>query len=160
MIVDTLAQASRYEPLHPNFKAAFDFLRNTDLLSLADGRTEIDGDRLFALTQSYETQPVQGGALEAHRKHIDIQFIISGEEHIGYAPLGDQAPTVPFDPDKDIGFYQGDASFVKVSAGMFAIFYPHDAHLPGRHLTVPAPVKKVVLKVGGGYAEGGGEVTG
>jgi len=147
MIIDTLAQASCYEPLHAGFKAAFDFLRDTDLSSLAQGRTEIDGDRLFALTQSYETRSVAGGKLEAHRKYIDIQFIVSGEEHIGYAPLGDQPASAPFDTGKDIGFYHGDAGFVKLSAGMFAVFFPHDAHLPGRHLGVPSQVKKVVLKV-------------
>ena len=147
MIIDTLAQASRYEPLHPLFKAAFDFLRNTDLHALAAGRTEIDGDRLFALTQAYETKPASDGKLEAHRLYIDIQFIIAGEEHIGYAPLEGQPPAGPFDGEKDIGFYHGDASFTRVPAGMFAIFFPHDAHLPSRHLSTPAHVKKVVLKV-------------
>jgi len=148
MIIDTLDHAPLYEPLHPGFKAAFDFLRGADAQSLADGRTEIDGDRLFALTQSYETRPVQGGALEAHRKYIDIQFVISGEEHIGYAPLGATPyPMDAFDTAKDIGFFHGDASFVNISAGMFAIFFPHDAHLPGRHLATPTRVTKVVLKV-------------
>ncbi|MCL1920279.1 MAG: YhcH/YjgK/YiaL family protein [Kiritimatiellaeota bacterium] len=147
MIIDTLTQASRYEALHPRFKAAFDFLRGTGLQSLAPGRTEIDGDDLFALTQAYETQPAQGGKLEAHRTYIDIQFVISGEELIGYAPLQGQPPAGPFDAEKDIGFYHGDASFTKLSAGMFAILFPHDAHLPARHLTTPAHVTKTVLKV-------------
>lgn len=148
MVVDTLAEASRYEPLHRGFRAAFDFLRDTDVRSLAEGRTVIDGDRLFALVQSYATQPVEGGKLEAHRTYIDIQFVVSGEEHIGYAPLGGLPPDAPFDAEKDIGFYRGEAAcLVKLSAGMFAVFYPHDAHLPGRHLTVPSRVKKVVLKV-------------
>jgi len=147
MITDTLEQASRYETLHAGFKAAFDFLRDTDLLSLAEGRTVIEGDRLFALTQSYGTRPVADGKLEAHRTYIDIQFIVSGEECIGYAPLGEQPPVDPFDTEKDIGFYHGEASFVKLSAGMFAVFFPHDAHLPGRHLGIPSQVKKVVLKV-------------
>ena len=147
MIVDTLDRAPLYEPLHPRFKAAFDFLRDTDLLALPPGRTEIDGDNLFALTQSYETQPIQGGTLEAHRKYIDIQVVISGEEYIGYAPLADQPPVDAFDTEKDIGFYQGGGSFIRISAGMFAVFYPPDAHLPGRHIETPAHVKKVVLKV-------------
>ena len=147
MITDTLEQASRYETLHAGFKAAFDFLRDTDLLSLAEGRTVIEGDRLFALTQSYGTRPVADGKLEAHRMYIDIQFIVSGEECIGYAPLGEQPVSTPFDTEKDIGFYHGEASFVKLSAGMFAVFFPHDAHLPGRHLGIPSQVKKVVLKV-------------
>ena len=148
MITDTLAQAFLYEPLHPLFTAAFGFLRGTDVLSLADGRTEIDGDRLFALTQSYETRPVRDGKLEAHRRYIDIQFVVSGEEQIGYAPLGGQPPAEPFSTERDIGFYHGEAAgLVRLTAGMFAVFFPHDAHLPGRHLTTPSRVKKIVLKV-------------
>jgi len=147
MIIDLLSNAARYEPLHPRFKAAFDFLRDTDVQALAHGRTEIDGDALFALTQVYETQPVQGGKLEAHQRYIDIQFIVIGEEHIGYAPLAGQPPAEPFNSEKDIGFYHGDASFTRLTAGMFAIFFPCDAHLPGRHLATPAHVKKIVLKV-------------
>ena len=30
------------------------------------------------------------GKLEAHRKYIDVQYVISGEELMGYAPLSNQ----------------------------------------------------------------------
>lgn len=147
MIIDTLENTSRYECLHARFKAAFDFLKDTDLAALPDGRSEIDGDRLYALKQTYQTKPLEGGKLEAHRKYIDIQFVVSGEEYIGYAPLVDQKPVDPFNEEKDIGFYQGDASLTKISAGMFAIFYPNDAHLPSRYLEASLAVKKIVMKV-------------
>jgi YhcH/YjgK/YiaL family protein len=147
MIIDTLENIGRYECLHARFKAAFHFLRNTNLSALPDGRLEIDGDRLFVLTQTYQTKPLEGGKLEAHRKYIDIQFVVSGEEYIGYAPLAGQKPVDPFNEEKDIGFYQGESSLTKISAGMFAIFYPNDAHLPSRYLQAPMPVKKIVMKV-------------
>lgn len=147
MIIDTLENAGRYECLHVRFNAAFHFLKTTNLIALQEGRFEIDGDRLFVLTQAYQTKPVGDGRLEAHRKYIDIQFIVSGEEYIGYAPLAHQEPVAPFSAEKDIGFYQGEACFTKISAGMFAIFYPNDAHLPSRYLQTPLPVKKIVIKV-------------
>jgi biofilm protein TabA len=147
MIIDTLHHSERYETLHPGFQAAFRFLKKSDLAALPEGRCEIDGERLFALTQRYQTQPLQEGKLEAHRKYIDIQYVVSGEEFIGYAPLADQAPVAPFSEEKDIGFYHGEASLVKVSAGMFAVFYPQDAHLPCRQIASPQPVKKIVIKV-------------
>ncbi|MEI6645963.1 MAG: YhcH/YjgK/YiaL family protein [bacterium] len=147
MIIDTLENVGRYECLNIRFKAAFHFLKNTNLAALQEGRYEIDGDRLFVLTQIYQTKPVADGKLEAHRKYIDIQFVVSGEEYIGYAPLADQKPVAPFQTEKDIGFYHGDASLTKISAGMFAIFYPNDAHLPSRYLQVASGVKKIVIKV-------------
>ena len=147
MIIDTLENCSRYESLHPRFKAAFDFLKRPGIEATPVGRVEVDGTQLFALTQEYETKPIRDGKLEAHKKYVDIQFIVSGEEFIGYAPLTRQGSAKPFDAEKDIGFYDGEAWFTLLRAGMFAIFFPQDAHLPGRYTEKPAHVKKIVLKI-------------
>ena len=147
MVIDTLDNCGRYERLHPGFKAAFAFLKRPGIEATPDGRLDLDGPRLFALTQTYETNPLREGRLEAHRKYIDIQFIVSGEEHIGYSPLADQAAVKPFDTENDIGFFDGEACFTLLRKGQFAIFFPHDAHLPGRCTEKPAQVKKIVLKI-------------
>ncbi len=147
MVIDTLDNSSRYEVLHPRFKAAFDFLRRPDLGAVAPGRTAIDGDALFAIVQTYDTKPIQEGKIEAHKRYIDIQFVVEGEEFVGYAPLGGQAVATPFDAEKDIAFYDGEAWFTRLRKGMFAIFYPEDAHLPCRHTDKPSRVKKIVLKI-------------
>lgn len=147
MIIDTLANCRRYESIHPLFKTAFDFLTRPACDATPIGREEIDGSSLFALTQAYETKPIHEGKLEAHRNYIDIQLILEGEEFMGYAPLQNQAESIPFDPAKDIGFYDGEAWFTLLRKGMFAVFFPEDAHLPGRHTQKPTSVKKIVLKV-------------
>ncbi len=147
MVIDTLANSSRYESLHPRFKAAFDFLRRPNLASLETGRIELDGSNLFAMVQTYETKPIHEGKLEAHKKYIDIQFVVAGEEFIGYAPLGGQSVAKAFDAEKDIGFYDGEAWFTLLRKGMFAVFFPEDAHLPGRHTDKPKRVTKIVLKI-------------
>ena len=147
MVIDTLDHSSSYENLHPRFKAAFAFLKRPDIATVALGRTDIDGNSLYALVQEYETKPIQEGKLEAHKKYVDIQMILEGEEFMGYAPLGGQTATKPFDPDKDIGFFDGEAWFTRFRKGMFAIFFPQDAHLPGRYTEKPSAVKKIVLKI-------------
>jgi YhcH/YjgK/YiaL family protein len=147
MVIDTLDNSSRYETLHPRFKAAFDFLRRPDLASLPDGRTELDGDALFALVQTYETRPIQEGKLEAHTRYIDIQFVVDGQESMGYAPLTNQTAVKPHDDAKDIAFYDGEAGFTLFRKGMFAIFFPQDAHLPSRFTEKVSSVRKIVLKV-------------
>ena len=147
MVIDTLDNAARYEGLHPRFKAAFDFLRNPDIAAAKAGRTELDGSALVALVQEYETKPIQAGKLEAHKKYIDIQFVLQGEEFLGYAPLGGQPVATAFDAEKDIGFYDGEAWFTLLRKGMFAILFPQDAHLPGRYTDKPKSVKKIVLKI-------------
>lgn len=151
MIVDVIENSAAYENLHPLFKPAFAFLKDSANHTAADGRTELCGDKLFALTQSYETKPAQDGRHEAHRKYIDIQFIADGDESIGYAPLADLQIVTEFDPKIDAGFYEGTSSLVTLRKGMFAVFFPGDAHMPCRHTGKSASVKKIVIKVAVSY---------
>ena len=102
MVIDTLENCSRYESLHPRFKAAFDFLKRAEAENVPIGRIDLDGNTLYALTQEYDTKPIHDGKLEAHRKYIDIQFILEGEEFIGYAPLKNQKPATAFTPRKTL----------------------------------------------------------
>ncbi|MDD4101363.1 MAG: YhcH/YjgK/YiaL family protein [Kiritimatiellae bacterium] len=151
MIVDVIENSTAYESIHPLFKSAFAFLKDSRNHSAEDGRTDISGDKLFALTQSYETKPAHDGRHEAHRNYIDIQFIAAGEEVIGYAPLADLQTVTEFDPKSDAGFYEGPHTLIKLRRGMFAVFFPQDAHMPCRHIDKSASVKKIVLKVAVSY---------
>ncbi|HOE61042.1 MAG TPA: YhcH/YjgK/YiaL family protein [Kiritimatiellia bacterium] len=148
MILDTLDSSFRYETLHPLFPSAFAFLRRPDLDALACGRIDLAGDdALYALIQTYETQPPAEGKPEAHRRYLDIQYVVSGSECVAYAPLAGLTPCQPFDEAGDYGLYTGSTSLVRLSQGMFAIFYPNDAHLPCRQDGHAAPVRKIVIKV-------------
>ena len=148
MIVDTLQNADRYLGIHPLFKAAFDFLRDTDLAALPDGSIELAAPkRLFANISTYLTKPVEWGKMEAHRRYIDIQCVAAGEEQIGWVPLDGQLEATPFDPDSDIGFYEGETSLVTIRPGQFMVLFPGEGHLPCRAIGDPVHVKKIVLKV-------------
>ena len=146
MILDTLAHAARYAGMHPGFAPAFEFLATADLAALAPGRHEIDGDRLYVSVDHKDGRGEDGARLEAHRRYIDIQLTIGGEEEIGWAPLAScVAPDGPFDETKDIVFF-GDtpSAWVKVPPGSFAIFFPEDAHAPlGGH----GRLKKAIVKI-------------
>jgi len=147
MVIDTIENCSLYANLHPRFKAAFDFLKQPGTATSPIGRVDLDGSSLYAMTQAYDTKPIHEGKLEAHKKYIDIQFILDGEEFMGYAPLKNQPAAKPFDAEKDCGFYDGEAWFTLFRKGMFAIFFPQDAHLPGRYTEKSAHVRKIVIKV-------------
>jgi len=145
MILDTLANAGRYESLNPLFAKAFEFLRREDLAELAPGRHDIDGDKLFAIVVAQEGKGRSGAKLEAHRNYTDIQFCLSGSEEIGWKPVDQCTEDEGFDDAKDLGFFGDEsASWATMSGGMFAIFFPADAHAvfggTGR-------ISKVVVKV-------------
>ncbi|MDA3954667.1 MAG: YhcH/YjgK/YiaL family protein [Bacteroidales bacterium] len=147
MIIDKKQNSALYENLHPRFAKAFDFIHKTDFSTLADGKYVIENDDIFALVQEYHTKNKDLANLEAHRKYIDIQYIHSGTEIIGTATLEKQT-IISNDLEKDVAFYEGDASFIKLESEMFAVFFPHDLHMPGIKLTQSIKVKKVVVKVG------------
>lgn len=82
--------------------------------------------------------------METHNDFIDIQIPLSGEEVMGYMPRTD-LPEAAYNAEKDITFYEGLATdYLTVKPGMFAIFFPEDAHAPG---VTPDGVRKVIVKV-------------
>ena len=148
MVLDTLANADRYTVLHPAFARAFALLRNTDLDSLASGRHDVDGEDMFVILGRNDGRGRDGARLEAHRRYIDVQYTIHGDEEIGWSPLSAcAAPAGAFDAARDILFFDDvPSSWLSVPRGSFAIFFPEDAHAPlgGRGALTKAVVKIAV----------------
>lgn len=146
MIYDTIEHMGQYRCLSKNLAKALDFLTGTDLKSVPDERVEIDGERAFAFFQRYDTLPANDRP-EAHRRYIDIQYLIEGEELIGIAPLSAMKREVEARPERDIWFYEGETVNISIGGGRLAIFFPQDAHAPGIAAGESRPVRKVVIKV-------------
>ena len=147
MIIDKIENAHLYKNISERINKSFEYIRTTDLKNLPAGRYPIDGENIFALVSEYKTKPEPDGKLEAHKKYIDVQYVISGEELMGYVPLGNQQILETYKEENDIVFYTGDKSFTKVSEGMFAIFFPEDVHVSGISSGKISDVKKLVIKV-------------
>ena len=146
MILDDLANAARYFDLHPGFRQGLQFLAQSDLLSLDGGKHELDGERLFALINRDPGRGREGARLEAHRKYIDIQLLVSGNEEIGWRPTDEcRHVTEPYDASRDILFFADPPhAWIHLPVGKFMIFYPEDAHAP---LASTGPNVKAVIKV-------------
>ncbi len=146
MIHDTLDHLFRYEGMHPGVLRGLKFLAETDFSALPDGRAEIDGNNVFANVMTVDTKPMNDTP-EAHRKYIDIQYLISGREHIDVGPLEAMTEEVKANPQGDIWFYHGPMDRVTIGDGRFAVLFPGDAHAPGIAAEKPETVRKVVVKV-------------
>jgi biofilm protein TabA len=151
MIVADVKELYQQIPASPRLTQALDFIRTAKALELPDGRIEIDGDKMYALVQSYQTLVIdENPKYEAHRKYMDVQFIASGVELMGWAPLDRMQVTKDYNPEKDIILGTCPASLAtltRVDAGQAAIFFPQDAHAPKLACGDPGPVKKIVIKV-------------
>jgi len=146
MILDSLANADHYSALHPLFARAFDYLRTTNLAETDSGRFNLDGDNLIAIFSKGAGRERSSAKLECHRRYIDIQYIISGNDEMGWKSLRDcHQPVVEFNSDKDIQFFNDHTdTWVATPAGSFCLFFPYDAHAP---LVSNGEIHKVVLKI-------------
>jgi YhcH/YjgK/YiaL family protein len=152
MIADKLENAGLYSAIDHRLAKGLELLKDNSLSRRADGRYDLDGDAIYYIVQRYATKPPEEGRLEAHRRYIDIQFIAEGEELLGHAPLAGLKESVRYDAQKDIAFYEvpRNVSLMKLSAGMFAVFFPQDAHMPCLRVGGPENVVKIVVKVKAG----------
>jgi len=145
MILDALSNCSAYANAHPRFQKAFAFLISQPLATLPCGRYDIDGDEIYAMIQEPSLRPQEAAKLESHRKYIDIQYVISGDETMGWSPVEGCGKVTDFDTKKDCGFFSDKPmAWFPVRPGCFALFYPQDAHAP---CVGEGTCRKVVIKV-------------
>ena len=146
MIFSTLTQSARYAALHPLFPQAFDFMRDTDLYALSPGVHQIVEGRLFAIVEHLDGKTRESAKLEAHRRHIDIQMVLDGDETMGWRTLSEcHNPVDEYSTERDIRFFNDTpASWVQVPPNCFCIFFPEDAHAP---LVGAGKIKKVIFKI-------------
>lgn len=130
-------------------EAGFEFLERTDLATLPMGKHEIHGDAVFALAMKAPSKAVAEARFESHRDYIDIQCLLSGEEMIGVAPVGQLQSATPYDTAKDLIFYATPDRYheLAIPPRHFAVFFPWEGHMPMCHSRGLHELHKVVIKV-------------
>ena len=142
MIVCPWKDIKKYASLLPGIEEAFDAVN-----ALTDYEAKTyplsDGNRFFVAVGTTKAPDVA----EAHRKYLDIQYIVSGKEVMGWADLAGCEIVGEFNEEKDIGMYTGNFEFLNIHEGMCYVAFPEDVHMPGRHLDVPNDFVKIVVKL-------------
>lgn len=114
------------------------------------GIHELRGERMFVNVQAYDTEPREKCRFESHRRYVDLQYTIRGEEGIDYRNAGELDEDGGYEPGRDLQFYRGadPACTVTVAGEGFCVFFPEDAHRPKVAVGgEPAPLKKLVVKI-------------
>lgn len=144
MILDSIANIGQYAALHPAFEKAVKFV--IDNIDMPQGRHVLDGDDLFVTFVETDLRRAEDAPIEAHRRYIDIQIVLSGTESYGWRAVSDcRTPKGEFDTANDIIFYNdAHATNVTAQSGEFVIFFPSDGHAP---LIGNGTVRKAIIKV-------------
>lgn len=151
MIVAKNADAANYKGFSPLLDKALDLLTPEFLSSVGTTTVRLDGDRLYATRNLFETVPDSETFFESHKRYLDIHAVVKGEERMEIANPGDLTVDEAVSrPESD--FY----AFAEKSAehqtailrpGTFLVAFPDDAHRCKGQVKGTSQVEKVVFKI-------------
>lgn len=147
MIYDHISNLNTYKTLSPDIYAGLEYLKQLSY-DIAVGVYQLS-HHVKAIVSEYETKVKNDVGYEAHRKNIDIQYLLKGEERIACLPIEKLKETTPYSEEKDAAFFTASIQpqEMTIGDGYFAIFFPQDGHMPQLSVSEPMKVKKVVIKV-------------
>ena len=144
MIVCPWKEIGRYSAVIPGLEEVIEATK--DLTDLTPRTIPLSGNNKI-LVQANATKAAEGLSLEAHRKFLDIQYVLKGSEVMGWAPIDALEPDGEWNDAKDCGMFKGACEFMNIPAGYCYVVFPEDAHMPGSHLDTPAEYVKLVVKL-------------
>lgn len=113
------------------------------------GIIEIDGDQMYVSLMEFDAKSSEDHLAEKHETYIDLQYLIEGEETIGWSSLqADSEAIKPYESDPDYALYEPSPNeiLLRLKPGMFAVFFPNDIHRPGMG-QLSTKIKKAVVKI-------------
>jgi biofilm protein TabA len=145
--VDKVEFARQYNANKDLWDAAFAYLKNTNLQTLPVGKYTIVPDKVTVSVTEDSTKSFEKTNWESHRKMVDIQYIVRGEEKMGVAPVSTAKVIRPYDEKRDAANYEVEGKYYVSTPDKFFIFFPTDAHRPNITIGGNKPDKKIVIKV-------------
>ena len=148
MIICEYSELKKYESILPMLEHALACVEELRGNGFPTGRHEYEGGFLFV--QRGTTQPFSADLYEAHRKYIDIQYMIEGGETAYYAPINGLEVNKEYDEEKEVIFFTkhgAKGTPMQITPGMCWVAYPEDAHMPCRCGEESNDYLKIVMKL-------------
>jgi YhcH/YjgK/YiaL family protein len=147
MIIDSLHNAAKYYPLHPNFKKAFDYISQNDINLLDEGAFEIaEGIKIIVIVGEGTSKKESIKNFECHDQNIDIQISIKGPETFAWKPREKcNQPNGTYSEQRDVRFFHDQPDlYFQLQEQQFAILFPEDVHSA---MISKGILKKIVIKI-------------
>lgn len=149
MIFSSIHTCDNYAEYPEVIRKVIDYLKSNDFVNMEPGVYEIQGKDIYAQVFDAETGSVEEKRPESHKNYLDVQFLASGEEKLGFTPLKYEYEVDEYFEERDLIFYKKveNEGFVHATPGCFTVFFPSDVHRPAVAVDKPMTVRKVVVKV-------------
>ena len=147
MIMDKLENAEKYYGVNPNLEYALRYLKEhkDELLEHPLGPEKLT-DKVSIKYLSYNTV-VGSRKWESHEVFTDVQYMLKGNERIGFNPAEHMVSAVKQE-GKDQILHDGNGDRIRVPEGYFIVLFQGEAHMSklADGFTAEA-VRKVSFKV-------------
>ena len=148
MVLDIIDNIETYKSLSLDIYEGLKYIAAIDP-NIAVGTYPIN-ERLVCKVMEYSTVKKFKLGYEAHKKHLDIQYVLRGNERIKWSPIDEMVVKTPYDEKNDATFYEkpiDHISEVVIGDGVFAIMFPQDGHACQHYVGKSEVIKKLVIKV-------------
>jgi YhcH/YjgK/YiaL family protein len=130
------------------FNNIFEELKNYNLET--PNGTYKNHENYYFKVMSYDTK-LESSIIESHRKEVDVQILLSGNENIKIYNETDVEVKATYDAESDYQFYSkmgNPITEINLQPGYMAVFFPDDIHHP--QFAVDNKIetlKKIVIKI-------------
>lgn len=149
MIFTTIDQKHKSLGISNTLIRVIEYLKSEDFTTKEVGVYELEGKDIFYQVIETETEMEDKRFAESHKKYLDIQYVISGKEKIGFTPILEEYKIKEYIEERDLIFYESvkNEGYIIATEGCISIFYPEDVHRPQIAVDNPEKIKKIVVKV-------------
>ena len=149
MIFSSIKNGDSFEKYPAAIQTALEYLKSHDFAAMEPGVYEIQGKDIYAQVFDAETGAVSEKKPESHKDYLDIQYLASGEEKLGFTMLKEEYEIEEYIKERDLIFYKNieNEGFITAVPGCFSVFFPCDVHRPAVAVHEPMTIRKVVVKV-------------
>ena len=129
------------------FEAAI-FLSHLEGDALTLGRHDVN-DEFFYNVIEYETTGETEVLFESHRKYVDVQLLLEGEEILQVVDINRLKLSIAYDSINDCSFYEPESNVAStvLRPGSIMILYSKDAHRSLSFNGIKRKVRKIVGKI-------------
>ena len=137
MIFSSIKNGDSFEKYPAAIQTALEYLKSHDFASMEPGVYEI------------QAEDVADRRPESHEKYLDVQFLVSGRERLGFTKNTGNYKVAEHIKERDLIFYESveDEGYIESRPGCFCVFFPSDIHRPQVISGEAMNLRKVVVKV-------------
>lgn len=147
MIFDTIQNKDHYKD-NALLYQALTYLEHLTPQTFPETTHVLIPDVVFCNPVTLTSKPEEQCIYEAHRRYIDVHYIVEGVEGIATAQVSSLSVATPYHTQKDVEFFEGneDGRYY-LKPGQFMVCWPTDAHKVAMMQDAPAHIRKIVCKI-------------